>query len=400
MKVLFISLSALEDLSEHNIYGDLLKVFKRHGHDVAAISPREKRAGLPTEYDTMGEFPVLRVAIGNVTKNGPVEKGLSLLGLPGRIERAIREHMPTYVPDLILFATPPTTVGGLVCRMKKRFCASTYLLLKDIFPQNSLDLGLLSTSGISGLIYRYFKGTERKTYEAADFIGCMSPANVEYLLDHERWLDSSRVEENPNSLIPEQPASTDRFEMRSEFGLPLDERVLVYGGNLGKPQAIDILIDALRTNESESVGHFVIAGSGTERGKLEAFFEECQPIHATLLPALSRERFDELLAAADAGLILLDYRFTIPNFPSRLLSYLQAGLPVVVCTDSASDMGAIAEENGFGVRCSSEDASNLLSGCSRLLEKDLQVMGSEGRRYLEREYTAERSYEIIVRHFV
>ncbi|MDN0069539.1 glycosyltransferase family 4 protein [Collinsella ihumii] len=399
MKVLFISLVALEDTREQNIYGDLLKVFRRHEHEILAVSPRERRTALPTEYDAAGDYPVLRVAIGNVTKNGPIEKGISLLRLSRQIEAAIDEFAPCFQPDLIIFATPPTTIYGLVARLKKKYKADTYLLLKDIFPQNSVDLGLMSKDGIKGILYKYFKRTERKTYQVADYIGCMSPANRDYLLEHERWLDDSRVEVNPNSLIPLEPHSISISAVREEFGLPVEQNLLVYGGNLGKPQAIDVLIEALKINEVDFAAHFVICGSGTERSKLESFFSEKQPSHATLLPNLSRIKFNELLGAANAGLILLDSRFTIPNYPSRLLSYLQAGLPVLVASDTVSDMGPIAEQNGFGIWCSSDNSQNLIATAATLFNSDYQSMGINGRRFFEQEYSAERSYRIIERHF-
>lgn len=399
MNVMFISLVAMEDLQEQSIYCDLLKVFSRHGHKVVAVSPREKRTGLPTEWDETGEFSVLRVSIGNVTKNGPIEKGIALLQLRHIIEKAIGRYLSGFRPDLIVFTTPPTTIGNLVGKLKRRYGAATYLLLKDIFPQNSLDIGLLSKKGIKGLIYRFFKSTERSTYRAADFIGCMSPANRMYLLEHEPWLDKERVEVNPNSLIPMRLDTRGCESYREKLGIADSDNVIVYGGNLGKPQAIDVLIQALRANEQKRSCTFVIAGDGTDRGKLEAYFASEKPICAHLLPNLPRREFDALLVGANAGLILLDSRFSIPNFPSRLLSYLQAELPVVVASDDATDMGPIAEREGFGVRCSSAQGDDILSACDRLFSMDCPSMGRKGRLFFEDAYSAELSYQIIERHF-
>lgn len=399
MNVMFISLVAMENLQEQSIYCDLLKVFSRHGHQVIAVSPREKRTGLPTEWDETGEFSVLRVAIGNVTKNGPIEKGISLLRLRRVIEKAIDRYLSGFKPDVILFTTPPTTISGLVGKLKRRYGAKTYLLLKDIFPQNSLDIGLLSEKGIKGLIYRYFKSTERSTYKVADYIGCMSPANRAYLLEHEPWFDAKRVEVNPNSLIPARVDIEKRETYRKNLGIAESENVLVYGGNLGKPQAIDVLIQALRANEQRHSCTFIIAGDGTDRKKLEAYFAAEMPKRAHLLPSLSRREFDSLLGAANAGLILLDNRFSIPNYPSRLLSYLQAELPVVVASDDVTDMGQIAEREGFGIRCSSARGDNILSACDRLFSMDCRSMGRKGRSYFESAYSADLSYRIIERHF-
>lgn len=402
MNIMLVSLVALENLDSQNIYADLLKTFISHGHNVAAITPRERRTGLPTAVEVSHGITLLHVSIGNVTKNGPIEKGWSLLRLQRDFMKAIDANLDGFEPDLIIYATPPTTIAGLIASLKKRYNAKTYLLLKDIFPQNSVDLGMMRAKGPMSLLYRYFKRTERDTYKAADYIGCMSEANRNYLLEHEPWIDCARVEVNPNSIIPSNRlmlSATEKAQLRTKYGVPANSKLIVYGGNLGKPQAIDVLIDALKLNEEKYVCHFLVCGDGTEREKLKGYFESYSPRHATLLSSLPVHEFNSMLCMADAGLILLDCRFTIPNFPSRVLSYMQAALPVVVVADNSTDMGVIAESEGFGVYGSSECGESLLSTCERLFDSDLLLMGTRGRKFLERNYCSEISYTTIVRHF-
>ena len=83
---------------------------------------------------------------------------------------------------MILYSTPPITFCGVVEYFQKRDNAKTYLMLKDIFPQNAVDLGMMKTTGAKGLIYKYFRKQEKKLYAISDRIGCMSQANVEYVL--------------------------------------------------------------------------------------------------------------------------------------------------------------------------------------------------------------------------
>lgn len=399
MNIMFISLVSLEGIEAQNIYSDLLRTFVGYGHQVFAVVPRERRTGLGTELEESEGVKLLHVAIGNVTKNSPIEKGLSLLKLKYEYLSAIEKHRAGFCPDIVVYTTPPTTIAGVIGKLKRRFGAQSYLLLKDIFPQNSVDLGMLSKKGIPGLLYRYFKHTEKRTYEAADYIGCMSQANVDYLLAHESWINRDKVEVNPNSIVPRPLPEVSAGEIRKQLGIPQEAKVVVYGGNLGKPQAIETLIDALKLNEIRQVCHFVICGDGTDRPVLESYFKGENPCYATLLPSQPVDAFNELLASADAGLILLDSRFTIPNFPSRLLSYLQACLPVIAATDSSTDIGLIAEREGFGVLGSSETGETMLEACSALFDKDYRAMGAKGRRFLETTYSAEKSYEMIVGHF-
>lgn len=405
MRILFLSLSSLEDSSSQGVYADLLRELADRGHCVKAMAPQERRNGKQAQFTGMGGVEVLHVPVGNITKTGFIEKGISTLTICGRFQAAYERFLLKFDPDLILFATPPTTLAPFVAKVKKTTGAKAYLLLKDIFPQNSLDLGILTQSGWKGLIYKWFKRSERRTYEVCDFIGCMSPANIEFLLSNEPWLEAIPVELAPNSFRPKERRKLSAEEKRlvlDKIGLKGSSRIFTYGGNLGKPQAIPYLIEALKLNELNPAGTFVVAGSGTERHLLEAYFKEARPKRAVLLPNLTPEEFDELLLASDAGLILLDRRFTIPNFPSRLLSYLQAGLPVVCATDRNTDIGKIAEENGFGLSCESADPEDLLRLCrqiSDMSDEEIALMGNCARSYLEKNYTVEVTYKAIMRHF-
>ncbi len=398
MRVLFLSQSPMES-GDTGIYTDLLRTFAEHGHSVYALSPRERRTGLPSELAHEDGINIIRVAVGNITKTNLIEKGVSTLSIGVRYLDALKRFAPGVDFDLVLYATPPTTISGVVEKVKRATGARAYLLLKDIFPQNAIDLGMLSRSGPKAPIYAFFKRSERKTYQAADWIGCMSPANRDYLLEHEPWLDPSRVEVNPNAIIPRDLAGEDPETFRSKYGLPSDERIFVYGGNLGKPQAIDFFIEVLRENEKDPAGFFLIAGSGTERLLLEAYFEQEAPAHAKLLGSLGRSEYGTMLCACDVGLVVLDHRFTIPNFPSRVLSYMQAGLPVVTATDEVCDMGRIAEANGFGVAGSSASAESFLEKCRALTDEQINDMGKRSRLYLEENYTSKTSYELIMEHF-
>eukprot|EP00130_Batrachochytrium_dendrobatidis_P008414 XP_006683289.1 hypothetical protein BATDEDRAFT_93055 [Batrachochytrium dendrobatidis JAM81] len=155
-----------------------------------------------------------------------------------------------------------------------------------------------------------------------------------------------------------------------------------------------------RNNENNKEVYFVIAGSGTEFNKLKKYFEISQPINAQLFAQLPKEDYEVLANSSDAGLIFLDKRFTIPNFPSRLLSYMQASMPVLAATDTNTDIGQVIEHGEFGLWCMSNDVEEFNKKVQQLCDKELrQRMGENARNYLEENYTAKHSYEIIMNHF-
>lgn len=206
----------------------------------------------------------------------------------------------------------------------------------------------------------------------------------------------------PNSIEPHNinKNETTISETKEKYGIPANKTVFIYGGNLGKPQGIDFLIDCIRSNEQQTNAYFVIAGSGTEYKKLEKFFAEEKPNNAKLLGQLPRVDFENLTNSSDVGLIFLDHRFTIPNFPSRMLSYMQASIPILAASDSNTDVGSVIEQGGFGYWCESTNVSNFNQLVQKLCNPEIRKqMGANARTYLENHYTARHSYEIIMKHF-
>ena len=103
-----------------------------------------------------------------------------------------------------------------------------------------------------------------------------------------------------------------------------------------------------------------------------------------------------MIAACDIGLIFLDHRFTIPNFPSRLLSYMQKGIPVLACTDPSTDIGSVITEGGFGWWCESDTPAHFTETVQRALTSDIPEMGENAFRYLKENYSVQKSYETII----
>ena len=285
--------------------------------------------------------------------------------------------------------------------IKKRDNAMAYLLLKDIFPQNAVDIGLMRKSGVYGLLYRYFRNKEKKLYKISDHIGCMSRANVDYVLEYNPEVSCDRVEVCPNSLdvVDLRVDEATRLEMRKKYGIPTDKKVFVYGGNLGKPQDIPFLIECLRTCKDKDDVYFLIVGDGTEYRKLEEYVNTEGQANLTLMKRLPKEDYDRLVGACDVGMIFLDHRFTIPNFPSRLLSYQQAGVPVLACTDPNTDVGEVIVDGGFGWWCESNSTEAFSEAVDRAMTADLKAMGKKGYEYLYDNYTVAKSCDIIMKHF-
>jgi len=401
MNILFITIGKLADINAPGIYTDLLRCYKKHGHEVYVVTAREKRNNQETEYRNEDGFHFLRVKIGNITKCGALEKGISTVLVERQYIAAMRKYLTGVKFDLVLYTTPPITFLKAVHYIKKRDGAKTYLLLKDIFPQNAVDIGMISKSGPKGLVYRHFRKQEKALYRISDHIGCMSQANMEYLSKHNPELNSQIIEVCPNTTDPVDMSCTEeeRNEIRQKYAIPSDRKVFVYGGNLGKPQGIPFIIECLRKCRDLETVYFLLVGDGTEYRKLEAYIEAEKPGNVKLMQRLPKEDYDRMVGACDVGLIFLDHCFTIPNFPSRLLSYMQAKIPVLASTDPNTDIGTVICEGQFGWWCESNNADAFKEKVGTVIQSNIKEMGLNGFTYLNEHYTSEKAYQTIMSHF-
>lgn len=403
MNVIFLTMSRITDVSQPGIYTDLMRKFRDEGHAVYIVTPNERSLGRPTEYYEQAGIHILGVKTLNLQKTNVIEKGIGQVLVESQFKKAIKQYLGDVKFDLILYSTPPITFPKVIKYLKKvNPTAQTYLLLKDIFPQNAVDLGMMSKTGWKGFLYRFFRNKEKKLYTLSDHIGCMSPANVRYVIEHNPDVKPEKVELAPNSYERVEQTAISENEsrvIRENYNLPIDRPVFIYGGNLGKPQAIPFLIQCLGANANREDCHFLVVGNGTEFGKLETWYKANRPKSVSVFKSLPKEDYDQLVRACDIGLIFLDYRFTIPNYPSRLLPYLMEKKPIIAVTDHNCDMGSIAEQNGYGLWCPSNDVKAFSLGVDKMLQSDIAQMGEKGYQFYLNNYTVEHTYNAIMKHF-
>lgn len=406
MNVIFLTMAPIEDINVREIYPDLLRYFVEKGHMVYVVSPRDRRLGIKTYEKDDGSVHYMGVRTLNLQKTNVIEKGVGQILVSSQFKSAIKKYWGNMAFDLILYATPPITLQGVVQWLKKKNPqAMSYLMLKDIFPQNAVDIGMMTKNGIKGILYKHFRRQEKKLYAISDYIGCMSPANVEYVLKHNPELRSDKVEEAPNSVELEERVlepgqeKGERYYIRSKYILPTDKPIFIYGGNLGKPQGIPFLIDCLEANKNRSDCFFIIVGNGTEYERIMEWEGSSGASNVKIMRGLPKKEYHELVRTCDVGLIFLDHRFTIPNYPSRVLSYMEYKMPVLCATDPNSDMGRIVEENGFGYWCESNSVEAFTSILDKMINSDLKAMGEKGYQYLKDYYLVEHTYNAIMKHF-
>lgn len=400
MNILFLTLSSMENIKERGIYTDLVREIDNKGVNIYVVSPRQKRDNLQTEVSKEGNINVLKVKTGNITSTKSfIEKGMSTLRIEDQYLSAIKQNFKDVHFDMVMYSTPPITFNKIIKYYKKHHKSKTYLILKDIFPQNAVDIGLMKKGST---LYKMFRKKEINLYNNSDVIGCMSKGNLDYLLKHNDYIDKHKVEIFPNAIDPikrEQIIKKDK-EVLNRYNIPEEATLFVYGGNLGKPQGIDFLIKVMDEFHRVQNGHLLIVGGGTEFDKIDNHMKTHKPQGVSIFKSLPKEEYDKLISYADVGLIFLDHRFTIPNFPSRLTSYMENSLPILSATDKNTDIKEVLNESQSGFWCESTDVEEFIKHAKKLsTDKKLrEEMGLKGRIYLEENYDIRKTVDILLKH--
>lgn len=382
-----------------NIYTDLAEALKLEGYNITVAITEESKNINNTQIFNENEIDVLRVKVGNIYNVSFIEKGITFLKSGFLLRRAIGRYLKWRKFDLILFMSQPVTIANTVKWAMKKFKCPSYLMMKDIFPQNGVDIGIISKKSP---VYFYFKWQERNLYKTATTIGCMSEMNKKYLLEHNKYLTEEKMEIFPNTQKVEKLQDKDyTYKLREKYAIPKDVVLAVYGGNLGKPQGVDFFIEVLNKYKNNTNINFLILARGTEKERLYKYIEENKIKNVYNFDLLPREDYQEILAECDIGLIFLDKRFTIPNYPSKSLAYFNLAIPIMAALDKNNDFKDMLEETESGLWAEAGNIEEYEKKLNLLIEnKDLRIQkGNNGRKCLEEKFSVENSVKIINNYF-
>ena len=374
------------NLDGNGLWQNLVDALLENGHSLTLV--RSEPEYDHTKLENIKEnFEVLSVKTINPFEQNLIKKGISQISLASYFKCAIKKYLSNYDFDLILYATPPVTLASVVKFCKEKYNAKTFLMLKDIFPQNAVDLEMMKKNG---LIYKYFRHQEKRYYEYSDFIGCMSQGNVDYVLKHNPEVNKDKIGLFPNSI---------RIDENKETIFNEDKTVFMFGGNLGKPQNIPFLLEVIKKLSDYDKAQFIIVGSGVQKDYIIDFCNKNELPNLTFKEQVPQDEYEDMLCKADVGLISLDPRFTIPNIPSKFQTYLKLKKPVLAITDVNTDLRQIIEKNNCGWWCQSSNYDETIKQIIYICEhkKDHISKGINGFYLLKEEYDISSNVEFLDR---
>lgn len=391
-KVLFFSTFNIESLKDQGIYPDLLGEFHKKGYNLFILSPAVRGKKINKKILKIDNITIIQVRCLKIQKTNKVEKLISLLILEFLFMIKYYKELRHIKFDLVLFPTPIIFINNFLKIIKLSNRGIKYLLLKDIFPQNAIDLKFIEQNN---LITKFFKKTEKKLYANVDFIGCMSDNNLKYL-NEQRFIDRDKLEVNPNSVNLEKYPTLNENKFRKSYNISSKDLVFIYGGNLGKPQGIIKILKFIEYIETKKTIFFVICGTGTESNKIKNYIKKHNIKNSMLFDKLNKKEYLQIVSESNMGLVFLHKSFTIPNYPSRVLDYMFYKLPVLCWTDKNSDIADIFIKNDAGFSFKSEKNFSEIKKLIQKLNIDkLKRMGSNAYKVLLENFQSKYSMRLI-----
>ncbi|MDU1912154.1 glycosyltransferase family 4 protein [Fusobacterium sp.] len=393
MKILFLLLNYKKN--DDNLYKELVEEFKNQGQEVYVATILEKKYKKNTILEVENGINILRIKTGNLFEVGIIEKGLTTLTLGNTFKRNIKNYYGDIKFDIVIHHTPPITFTSVIEWLKKKYGTSSYLILRDIFPQNAKDLGIIKNK----FLFNFFRNKEKKLYEVSDYIGCMSNGNIEFLKRNNKEIGIKKLHILRNwGKLKEKP-KVDFLDMRKKYNYKDKDFLIVFGGNMGVPQGLNFLLEVAEKCKNSKDIKFLLIGKGTEKKKLENIVIDKKLENVKFIDFIPREEYEKLISVCDVGIVSLHSCFTIPNIPSKTIDYFKLGIPIISFTDKNTDYPLILEDEAkAGIANIYGDMENVIKSINILKkEKELKKqLGNNGRKYYEEYLGVDKAYKTIM----
>ena len=340
---------------------DLSREFARQGHQLTVLLPASD-LDRDWELQNADGVEVLRLRAPRTKDIGYVRRTLGELLMPFAMLRNLRKSpLARQKWDGVVWYAPSIFHGPLASALKRASGCKGYLIIRDIFPEWAVDMGLMGR----GLPYRFFDAVARYQYSVADVIGVQTPGNLAYF-ENWRQLPGRTLEVLQNWLG--EPAKKP-CAIRVDATLLAGRKVFVYAGNMGVAQGMDRVLDlAERMLHRADVG-FLFVGRGSDAARLKTTAQARGLSNVVFFDEIDPDEIPDLYAQCSVGIVALDPRHQSHNIPGKFLTYMQSGLPVLANVNAGNDLAALIRREQVGQVCESNDVEQLARMAETLLSQ-------------------------------
>lgn len=388
-RILVLTADFSTSVDDRWLMDDLVDAFVAKGAQVDVVVFDNKRIR-PRGVSIRNGHRVRVISVGPARlPKGRLDKAWSYLYsaalLHTRVYRLVRNE--NY--DLALFTSIGVISAGLPARIRgSRIAKRLVFLLWDFFPVHQMEIGRLPKNALTESL----RLLELSTFKNADHVAVMSPSNARFFSKyHPEFSGKTMI------LPPWAQSPVESYEIDKKLKI----FTAIFGGQLVAGRGVETLIDAAHLLEMRKTKiQIIVAGEGPLKLALEEKVCALRLTNVRFLGALPRPIYRDVLRSAHVGVAATVSGVTVPSFPSKIVEYCRASLPVIACLEDSTDAGELLENSGAGISVAANDAEELAIALERMEGKhrsgELVIMARAAGEYFSSSLSDVRAAQTIL----
>ena len=278
--------------------------------------------------------------------------------------------------DAVICVSPPFHLGFLPMLYSKIRGVSMVTHIQDLQVDAAKNLAMLKNGRMLNMMF----GAEKFILKRSSAVSSISVGMIKKILAKNirglktilfpNWMDEVHV----------RPLKKED-SMRSEFGISNEDKAILYSGNLGEKQGLEIIVDTAKEFAERKDVHFLIVGSGGNKEKLERMAKKNALENVRFFPLVQPQKLSALLASADIHLVLQKKTASDLVMPSKLTNILASGGCAIVTAVPGTSLYDVVDKNNLGILIQPESAPALKESIEKALSEDLELYRQNGRRF-------------------
>lgn len=325
---------------------------------------------------------IVRTKLPLIDRNNKIRRGIEHFEISSKLFRQGLNYLDKDIDTAIVYS-PPLTLYKTAIRLGRRIGFPTILNVQDLFPQSVVDLGMMNSKILKSIFYKL----EYKAYKKVDHITVHSSSNADYVKQVIGDIKPVSIIENFIDIDEIAPGSKENsFSITHNLS---GKFIVSFAGTLGYSQDIDVIVNTAGKIDNEDI-LFLIIGDGVQKNKLLSEINNKSLKNLKWLPMVPKEDYPSVLHSSDISLVTLIEDVKTPTVPSKIISIMAAGVPVIASINLNGDAAKLIEESRAGYVISAGNADEMVKKILELYndpEKRL-IMGRNGREYVEKKLSS------------
>lgn len=353
MKILIYGLNYAPELTGIGKYtGEMSSWLAAQGHEVRVVTAppyypawkiNKGYSGKSYRTERVGGVKVARCPLWVPARPSGLKRILHLFSFAVSSLPVVLAESLIWRPDIVFSVEPAIFAAPGAWAAARVGGARAWLHVQDFELDAAFDMRIIRGKRMRSLVI----GLEKALLKRFDIVSTISPRMMDKLA--EKGVDSRRRFLFPNwvdtnSIFPQPRQSA----MRAELGVPLDTTVLLYSGNMGEKQGLDIILEAAHLLSQRKDLLFILCGDGAARARLVELSKGMP--HVRFIDLHPMEKLNDLLNMADVH--LLPQRADVEDLvmPSKLHGIFASGRPVIATAHEGTQIARAVTGRGIVVR--------------------------------------------------